>query len=200
MTADLPEQSSAGFEPLPPISESASPSPAVTLPVEIAGQIADHEVTWEQTAEGGVTLPVEIIRALYDLYRVCWHQVGTFDPGRELISDGVKLTGIAGLIDFDDAEAMDKACEAVEPHEELLSRLAGPWEPAEQPEAAPKHACPRCGKAITEARGEVVEEGANPGGWREAWKMATTYLPCGCTKITDVRPCDDAEQPEGGAR
>ncbi len=70
-----------------------------------------------------VPLPLDAARALFLVYETWWHKVGMTDPGEELISDGVKLSEVAGLIDFADNEALDDACTLVEPHETTLREL-----------------------------------------------------------------------------
>jgi hypothetical protein len=72
-----------------------------------------------------VQMPLDAARALFAVYDTWWNQVGTTDPGRVLISDGVKLTGVAGLLNFNDDQAMERACVAVEPHVPLLLELLG---------------------------------------------------------------------------
>lgn len=63
-----------------------------------------------------IAVRVEALRALYAVYDAWHNRIGTFDPGRELVSDGVTLTGIASLIDIEDSRLMESVCDALEPH------------------------------------------------------------------------------------
>lgn len=67
----------------------------------------------------------DLLRATFGVYDAWWHNVGTYDPGKVLVSDGTTLTGIASLLDFDDSLLMEDACEAVELHEERIRELLG---------------------------------------------------------------------------
>jgi hypothetical protein len=66
---------------------------------------------------------IELLRLTYRVYEVWWNQVGTFDPGSVLMSDGTRLDGIAGLIDHEDNDAMDEACLAIEPQATRIKQL-----------------------------------------------------------------------------
>lgn len=70
--------------------------------------------------EPTVTLPADVARALFAVYETWWHQVGTYDPGHELVSDGTKLTGIGGLLTSEDDDAMEAVCVEVEKHEQKI--------------------------------------------------------------------------------
>jgi len=70
-----------------------------------------------------VSLPQDLAAALFAVYDVWQNKIGTYDPGRDLVSDGVPITGIACLVDSEDSALMEEACDAVEPHEAVLRRL-----------------------------------------------------------------------------
>jgi hypothetical protein len=77
-----------------------------------------------------VTMPRDAAQALFGLFDVMWNQVGFYDPGRELISDGTWLTGIAALVETTDSDLIEQALEAVEPHLEAIRAALQP-EPEE---------------------------------------------------------------------
>jgi hypothetical protein len=97
----------------------------VRVGLTVAARIA------ESPTEGGsvtarVQVPVDALRALLGFHEA-WQNTGGFDPGTELVSDGVRVTGIASLTPFEDYAAMDAAADAVEPHLSVL-RTALPTE------------------------------------------------------------------------
>jgi hypothetical protein len=69
-----------------------------------------------------VTIPLDTLRALWDVYET-WTNTSPTDPGDDLVSHGVKLTGIVSLLGVDDAYAMEAATDALGPHETLLRQL-----------------------------------------------------------------------------
>lgn len=65
---------------------------------------------------GQVVVPVAALRRLNAVYDAWHNRIGTLDPGRELVSEGVTLTGIASLLDIEDSRLMEQVCDALEPH------------------------------------------------------------------------------------
>jgi len=80
---------------------------------------------------------LDLMRLLFGLYETWWHEVGTYDPGHELVSDGVRLTGIASLLSAEDSFAMEEACDAIEPHETRIRTLLGAPAPSPSTEETP---------------------------------------------------------------
>lgn len=74
----------------------------------------------------------EALEALFNLFDVCWNRIGLFDPGRELVSDGVTLSGIGGLLDSGDALLLDQAGEAAEPYAKHVRAVLDGTEPRER--------------------------------------------------------------------
>ena len=84
-------------------------------------------VTWQEIKDATgrrAMLSTEVVRALFGVYETWWHKVGTTDPGRHLVSDGVEITGVV-LLGIDDDQAMETACLAVEPHEAVIRQMLG---------------------------------------------------------------------------
>jgi len=82
---------------------------------------------------------LDLMRLLFGLYETWWHEVGTYDPGHELVSDGVRLTGIASLLSAEDSFAMEEACDAIEPHETRIRTLLGAPAPSPSTEETPRN-------------------------------------------------------------
>lgn len=72
-----------------------------------------------------VTLPRDVVRALYAVYDTWWNKVGMTDPGRRLVSDGVTLLDVAGVISIEDDQAMDDACLTVDRHIDVIKEALG---------------------------------------------------------------------------
>ncbi len=67
----------------------------------------------------------ELACALFRVYETWWHKIGTYDPGRVLVSDGTTLTDIGGLLTGADLDEMEQACIAVEKHETEIRTWLG---------------------------------------------------------------------------
>lgn len=63
-----------------------------------------------------------LIRVLFALYEA-WNEADVYDPGRELLSDGVRITGITSLLGAEGALALEQAWESIEPHERRIRKI-----------------------------------------------------------------------------
>lgn len=71
---------------------------------------------------GTVRLPLDAARALLKLWDTWWNKMGGFDASDIYTAKGTRLHGFM-LVDQEDGALLEKACDAIEPHEALLSDL-----------------------------------------------------------------------------
>lgn len=72
-----------------------------------------------------VTILLDALKALYNVYETYWNGIGMYDAGKELICDGVKLNNIISLISIEDSHLMEAACVGIEPYEQYIKNLIG---------------------------------------------------------------------------